>query len=320
MILLANEAVVFLFVEAVLLVVLAVGLGGAIPILRRWDFESSSARQYELEKRTHLVVLVIFFALAGKLLMLPFFCHLVDRLAALVPGAMCGAGVIHSHGFGMPLLLLKVVVLALTGLWLIVHREDSRAPDYPYLTGNLRLFVLIFALVTVESVVEFLFLRGIPILSPVQCCSMIYGVAGGSSGLPLGLETRSLLLLAGLLFVLILVLAAARFPLMNFVANAAFLFVGYHAVVHFFGTYIYQLPTHQCPFCMLQREYFYIGYPVWGTLILGAFFGMAGFPLRRILGREVKFTYICNVLLLTVFVLLCVGPVVLYFLRNGVLL
>lgn len=320
MILLANEAVVFLIVEAVLLALVAIAVGGSIPILRRWSFDSTSAQQYDLEKRTHLVALIIVFVLVCKLLLLPFFCHLVDALAVLVPGAMCGAGVFHSNVLGVPLLLVKVSLLTMAGLWLIVHRQDGRAPDAPYLKPKLRLFLVIAGLASVEAVLDLLFLRSIPTLSPVQCCSIIYGVAGGAAELPLGLQPRTLLLVLALLFGLVMVLAAARIGLPNLAANAAFLVVGYLAVVHVFGTYVYQLPTHKCPFCLLQREYFYYGYLVWGTLLVGVFFGAVGWPLRRILGREVHFTYICNIVFLSAFLLLCAGPVAIYFLRNGVLL
>ena len=320
MILLANEVVVFLFVEAVLLGVLTIALFWTFPVLRRWDFSASSSDQFGLEKRAHLVVLIIVYALTFKLLLLPFFSHLINALATLVPGAMCGAGVIHSNAYGMPLLLLKVIVLAVAGLWLIINREDLRAPDYRHLVSKLRLFLLIYFLVLVESVLDVLYLTNIPTLTPVQFCSIIYGVAGPASELPLGLDTRTLLLLLVLVFSLVLVLAAARYGLPNLIANTAFLYFGYIGVVHFFGTYIYELPTHQCPFCMLQREYYFYGYLVWGTLLLGVFFGLAGFPLRLILGRDVKFTYTWNMIFLVAFVLFCVLPVGLYYARNGVML
>jgi len=53
-----------------------------------------------------------------------------------------------------------------------------------------------------------------------------------------------------------------------------FTVISYYGVVYFFGTYIYELPTHKCPFCMMQKEYHYVGYLLWGTLFFGSAFGL----------------------------------------------
>ena len=44
--------------------------------------------------------------------------------------------------------------------------------------------------------------------------------------------------------------------------------------ISFISIYIYELPTHHCPFCILQQEYGYIGYPLFLTLLGGALTGM----------------------------------------------
>lgn len=320
MILLSHEVVVFLCLEALLLGLLTLAAVNAAAILRGWDFRSVSARQYRLEKRSYLVVLIILFALAAKIVLLPFFAHLIDRLAALVPGAMCGAGVIGANGYGRPLLLLKVVILAGAGLWLLANRADLAAEDYPHLRAKLRLFLAIYLLTLVETALDALYLANISILTPVQCCSVIYGLSGDDRPLPLGLDTGLLLALFYLLYGLTVVAAWARYRLSGLLASAAFLYVGYLAVVDFFGTYIYQLPTHKCPFCMLQKEYGYVGYLVWGSLFLGTFFGAAGFPLKVLLGREVGSTGRWSIVFTTLFVLVCSLYVGLYYLRNGVFL
>jgi hypothetical protein len=38
--------------------------------------------------------------------------------------------------------------------------------------------------------------------------------------------------------------------------------------------YIYELPTHHCPFDILQREYGFIGYPLYLSLFGAVFFGL----------------------------------------------
>ena len=317
--LVAREVVVFLFVEAVLLVLLTVAALNSVVILRRWNFEDTSAAQYRLERRTYLVTLVIVFTLAAKILLLPFFAYMLDRLAVLVPGAMCAAGVIGANPFGNPLLVLKVALLFPAGLWLIVNRADLAVVDHRFLRTKLKLFLGVFALVVVESVLDWAYLSGIPTEAPVQCCSVIYGISGGVT-LPLGFDTRSLVMLFYLVYALVVVTGAMRYDLLGLLAAVLMLVVGYQAVVHVFGTYVYQLPTHKCPFCMLQPEYHAVGYVLWGSLFLGTFFGAAGWPLRLMLGRAPAFLRRWSLGCTTLFVLICTLYVVVYYLRNKVLL
>jgi hypothetical protein len=57
------------------------------------------------------------------------------------------------------------------------------------------------------------------------------------------------------------------------------------AIFSFISFYIYELPTHHCPFCVLQKEYGYIGYLIYVTLlgatILGLSVGLL-MPFRKI--------------------------------------
>jgi hypothetical protein len=46
------------------------------------------------------------------------------------------------------------------------------------------------------------------------------------------------------------------------------------ALVSFICLYFYELPSHHCPFCILQKEYHYIGYALYATLLGGAISGL----------------------------------------------
>lgn len=57
------------------------------------------------------------------------------------------------------------------------------------------------------------------------------------------------------------------------------------AVVSFVSPYVYELPTHHCPFCLLQREYRFVGYPLYAALLGGGVAGIAAgvvAPFRKI--------------------------------------
>jgi hypothetical protein len=46
------------------------------------------------------------------------------------------------------------------------------------------------------------------------------------------------------------------------------------SILSFISPYIYELPTHHCPFCILQKEYSYIGYPLYVTLFAASILGV----------------------------------------------
>ncbi len=320
MILLSNEVIIFLFVESLLLLLLSIAFINTLSIYSKWDFNASTSLQYRLEKRAYLVVLIIVVSLGFKILLLPYFSFMIDQLSAMVPGAMCGAGVLSSNEYGSTLLSLKVVTLFLTGAWLILNSEDIKAPAYPYFKIKLLLFIMIYLLVVFESALDILYLINIPTGAPVACCSSIYGAITGGSPLPFNLDITRILILFYLFYLLSVVSSLARYSFLNTVANLLFLYIAYFAVVYFFGTYIYELPTHQCPFCMLQAEYYYVGYVIWGTLFLGSFFGISAFILKLIIKRELSYMYRLSLVFNTLFVSLVSVYVLVFYLKNGVLL
>jgi len=46
------------------------------------------------------------------------------------------------------------------------------------------------------------------------------------------------------------------------------------SLVSFICLYFYELPSHHCPFCILQKEYGYIGYALYATLLGGSVCGL----------------------------------------------
>lgn len=57
------------------------------------------------------------------------------------------------------------------------------------------------------------------------------------------------------------------------------------SVLSFICLYFYELPSHHCPFCLLQKEYGYIGYVLYLTLFGGAVAGLGVgvlMPFRKV--------------------------------------
>lgn len=317
-VLLSYEVIVYLLSETVLYLLLVIAFIITPTLIKEWDFDSFTQRQFQLENRSYLIMTIILFVMLLKILLLAYFVYTIDTLSGIVAGAMCGAGVIKANEYGNPLLLLKIIILSLGGLWITINHFDLKSKSYPYLKLKLWLFIVIFALLSFESALDILYFTNIDTTNPVTCCSVIFNQARDT--LPLGLDIYKLLILFYLLFLLVVLMSLMDMYLGIILSSILFIYISYYSIIYFYGTYIYELPTHKCPFCMLQHEYYFIGYLVWGLLLFGVFMGI-DYAVSRWFFKENSIALKrLSLYSLTLFVLLCSSFVVIYYIKNGVLL
>jgi len=315
-----NQVIVYLLSEAILLVLLAVAFLVTVGLLRYWDFESFSERQFVLERRAYLVMTILLFVFIVKFFLILYFVFAIDNLAVLVPGAMCAAGVISANDYGMNLLFVKLVILFFLLLWMAFNRYDLEAKSYPLFRQKSWLFVVIFFLILGEGWLDLAYFSHIDLRAPVSCCSALFGQLEGANPLPFGLTVSQLLLLFYLLYGVSIGSMMFHQRVITLFAVLLFMVIAYYSVVYFFGTYVYELPTHKCPFCMMQREYYFVGYLIWGSLFIGGFLALVWAILGLYLGVDRSRERWSALGLLSLFVLLCSGYVAVYYLKNGVLL
>ncbi len=318
--LLSNQVIVFLLGEVTLFMLLAVAFIVSLKVLLKWDFESFTPFQFALERQAYLVSTIILFVFLMKFILVVYFIFSIDALSLLLPGAMCAAGVIKANIYGSYLLILKLFILFLLILWIYVHSYDMRTKNHQWFRKKSWLFSLIFVLIIVELGLDFSYFSNIDTHMPVSCCSALFGQLEGTNPLPFGLSVNLLLLLFYLLYILVILTIKSGYTILYILTNILFVFIAYYAVVYFFGTYVYQLPTHKCPFCMLQQEYYYVGYLLWGSLFMGTYIGLSDAVSTLWLGKTDMRSKKIVMALLSVFVLLCTVYVAVYYLRNGVLL
>lgn len=319
-VLLSNQVIVYLLSESTLFLLLLVAFIVSLKVLVKWDFESFTPLQFTLEKQTYLVTTIILFVFAMKFLLILYFIFSIDALSLLVPGAMCGAGVIEANDYGSYLLILKLVILFFLTLWLYINRYDMRTKNHQWFKEKSWLFSFIFLLILVEIGLDFSYFSNIDTHLPVSCCSALFGQLEGANPLPFGLSITLLLVLFYLLYALVIVTMKTKQTLLYILANILFVYIAYYAVVYFFGTYIYQLPTHKCPFCMLQAEYIYVGYLLWASLFIGTYIGLSDAISTLWLKQSHTRSQKSVTRLLSFFVLLCTAYVAVYYFKNGVLL
>ncbi len=318
-ILLSNDIITYLSIESILFILQFIAFFYAIGILKNWDFMATISSQYKLEDKTYLVMILITFTMIVKIIVFPYFIFTIDQLSILVPGAMCAAGVISANIYGEKLLLLKISILFLIGLWIIINNLDLKQKNYPYTKKKFVIYLFVFLLILFEIIFNILYLTNITITDPVLCCSILFNDTKNGY-FPFNLSLSNILWLFYILYFLSILSAMIKKKLFHLISSLLFVFIGYFAVVYFFGTYIYELPTHKCPYCMLQKDYLYIGYLVWGALLFGTFFAILPYLLNILIKKEWVIFYKYSIISYTVFVIVCSAYFIRYYLINGVLL
>ncbi|MFZ5796816.1 MAG: hypothetical protein ACYCYR_15220 [Desulfobulbaceae bacterium] len=262
-------------------------------VLRRWDFESSSAYQLALERKTSLVSTLMSYVLGFQILSLILFVYTAEDIHRLFVGAMCATGSLNANPVGWLVLFSKIAACFAAGLWLALNHLDQQAEDYPLLRLKYGALLGLLPLVLLDIYLQLRYFLGLDPDIITSCCGSLFssagdGVASGLAGLPAG--PAMLLFYGGVaLYAIILFLCLssdAAWPRYLLTVSAAGLFVlSLASIVSFISMYIYELPTHHCPFDIIQREYHYQGYLLYGALFTGVFFGLLPglfHPVRRI--------------------------------------
>lgn len=296
-----QTPILALFLADLLSLVLLIPAGlFALQILRHWDPSSGHARQIRLEKRTHLVGAVVGLVFLAQGLILPLFVHTVDQMAVQIAGAMCAVGTLNANVWGFPTLLLRIALFFLAAAWLLLHRIDARAPDYPLTRAKYALVLAILPLALVSAATQLAYFLSLDPDVITSCCGSLFSQGSASvtahmAGLP------PLPTMIALYAVLALALAAGlaylrwRRGLLLFGGLVTLSFpVAIVAIIAFVSLYVYEHPLHHCPFCMLTPDYGHIGYalylPLFGATALGLGLALAaalarGDSLRAALER-----------------------------------
>lgn len=259
-------------------------------ILRGWDPGSGSELQLALERRTVLVSTLLVYALGFQIVSLFLLVFTADRLHSLFTGAMCAAGTLNANAYGYPLLILKVVNALLAGAWLILNHADTAGYDYPLIRPKYAFLLVIIVPALLDVVWVFRFFMGLHADIITSCCGSLFstlrpGFSGEVASLPAGplLLAFYAAMAATLVTGVFYLLRGSGARVFSFVSGCAFV-VSIAAIISVISLAIYEMPSHHCPFCILQGEYGYIGYPMYATLLGG---GVAGLgvgvlsPFRR---------------------------------------
>lgn len=264
----------------------------AVKILCRWDFSSSSEGQLELERKSYLVSTIVNYALGFEVFSLFLFIFTLDEIHSLFVGAMCATGSLNANPIGWYALALKIFLFFAAALWILFNRIDGQAEEPPLVKLKYRWLLLLTPLIGLELSLQLSYFLGLQPEIITSCCGSLFSSGDGIAAELASLPARPMMLFfytVGGLF-LASALPCLKWPtaLFRYLFSSLavlFLLTSLASMVAFISLYIYQLPTHHCPFDILQKNYHFIGYPLYISLFGATLFGlMPGLfqPLKKI--------------------------------------
>ena len=316
---LTPEIISILVLDAIFLLFSIYAFTISLQIVRKWDLNSTTLYQYNLEKKSILVATIIKYIFMLKIPLFIFFVFTSDKISNVITGAMCAAGVVNSVSFGLPLFVFKIINLFIFGFWLVLHKVDMQDEKLPFVKLKFTIFLVAFFLLITEIYYEVSFFNALDVDKIVSCCGTLFSVSS-SSGLSIIFNLPNSVVIS--LFYGSLIVLIVGYVIKNhiffLISNFFFFIISIISLILFFGTYIYELPTHHCPFCFLQKDYYYVGYFLYITLFIGTFSGMSGAVIKLLKPTYKDNFYKISLIFNLLYSFSVSAYVVVYYLKNGV--
>ena len=326
--------------QGALLFVVSLAVFNARDIVKKWDFDSHSEMQYRLEKKTYLISTGLKFALMVQVLMLLLLIVAADELSHILPGAMCATGTFSSNGYGFPLLWIEILSSLIFFIWLVLDYLDNQTETYTFIKEKYSFLIAFYPLVIVKFILLLLFTYQLDPGIITSCCGSVYNETSiDIGGIMAGLSPKvTLSVFFGIIALLSLQLFWEKYTpnqvtgLKGFSGIflwGAYFVVAISVIISWISTYIYELPTHNCPFCFLKGEYNHIGVPIYIALLGATGTGLARSTLFFFKGHH-EISRIWNRLhftlgwaacvMVVMFMIFGFTPFILYYLKTGTLI
>jgi hypothetical protein len=202
-------------------------------------------------------------------------------LPKIVPGAMCGQGVLQATNGAMGrALALRGLALGVLAVWHLLDRLDRSRPDSPLATQAARTLLLASPLVVLAVYDTFRAILRLDVNRPVDCCTAVYGQirnmdsAGGGWSVPDAYWIGGLALGGIAIIFLGLHLWRSSRPMGTMatglvsVVTVLWVPVAATSLLRSFAAYHYRFPREPCAWCLFLPENKLVGYLLFGSLIV----------------------------------------------------
>jgi hypothetical protein len=338
-----HPALISIFLtDTIALILIGSSALSGLAIVLHWQPQSAHRRQIRLERLAETADLksrwgFIFFLFSSLLLMVAVTCLLPD----LVPGAMCGKGVMQATaGNGTQALFFRWLALLLLFWQRMLARQNNLQPEAPLTLAWARLLLIgapVVAMAGFDTASAFIQLNT---HQPVSCCVQVYQQldSGKTVSAVSGLAAAAwLVLYSALGFALTglsLWIAAAPQSKTAYrqgllcCLSLVWVMVAALGLMAFLTPYIYQVLDHHCLFCLFLPEHCGIGFPLFALMAFVSAEGPAALILKLTIKRHPLLAQSANrrlgvaalrvALAVILFSLLALLPAVLWRLRFGV--
>ena len=268
----------------------------AFQILIKWAPESAGREQIRLERKAETARLsakfgVTLFFFSTSILIL----GITNVLPEIVPGAMCGTGVLQAtDGLGGHALIYRFFAFFIMILWLTFEKLNLSRPDVPLTQYNSRVLLLALPFFLLAVITTFRAIMHIDTHQPVDCCAVVYdqfanlAAARQTAGIP------DIFWIWAFWILTVTLLGCAVWYLRSkpggagtaggclLLASVVWVPVAALVLVRIYAAYFYQVLHHHCPWCLFLPEHKFVGIPLFGALVMVIMEGPVSFLSLKI--------------------------------------
>lgn len=202
-------------------------------------------------------------------------------LGKQIPGAMCALGTFNANKYGFSLILIRLTTIFVIVSWLVLYSLDMNNPITPF--RNIRRYLIIFTFfwILTDTIIQTLFFNSLNVKIITSCCAVVFDPTGtfedNFAGIFAKFPSCNLYFKVSVIYLLAGFFSMSFknkvFRILYYLFAPLFFLFSLFAITSCVSPYIYALPYHHCPFCILTGKEALIGIPLMVFLYLAAIFG-----------------------------------------------
>ena len=201
-----------------------------------------------------------------------------------IPGAMCPTGVFNANGFGFSFLFVRLIGIFPFISWMVLYSVDQQTPQTPFKSIRRPLIVVLFLWGLADTCLQTLFFLNLSDQIITSCCAVLFDPSKSGVQLSMSLfsrfPSRAVFFITAGMYIIIggsgLFTGKKLLLWLYGLLSPAFFFLALAGIISNISPYIYALPHHHCPFCILSGKEALLGIPLTIMLYAGSLSGWGG--------------------------------------------